>query len=325
MKSGKFFNLTITLAFAALLSSCGPMVHFFNVDERVPARIPLEFGNDNIAVFSTITSLTDSAGNKTLNFERDSLLMVKIASGLASGIEENMALDSGTIPVFNHYGNRWSDLVNPSYIESLSLNSGAELMFVLENLQIESLKILRLTGSQLNNSPAVSYVYMPISVDVGVYDGINRALLASHNKKDTIYWEIFSKQDLREDVIQSRLYESLTNLSTVIGGQLAREFFPTWNPQERYLYTFSRTEWLNALKFSDEFKWREAMHIWLMEVESNNRMKSSAAAFNIAVSCEMMEKYDLAIDWLDYAKKSFPLEGIDGYKTILTRKLEKQK
>lgn len=324
MKIGILKNLALVLISAALLSSCGPVVHFFNVDERVPAIIPIELEEGNIAVFSTITSLTDSAGQKTERFGLDSLLMVKVAAGLAAGIEENLFLDSGSVGIFNHYGDKNRDLLNPRYIESLSLNSEAQVMFVIEDLKVEPLRILKLKGALVNTNPVLSYVYMPVSIDVSVYDGVNLAILGSHNLKDTIYWEIFSKQDLREEAIQARLYESMVNISAALGSQISRVFFPSWNPQERYLYTFGNPQWNAALKYSDEFKWREAMHIWLDEVETGNRMKSAAASFNIAVSLEMMEKYDLALEWLNYAEKCFPLEGMDGYKSILTRKLEKQ-
>lgn len=324
MKKGILKNLALVLISAALLSSCGPVVHFFNVDERVPATIPVEFEEGNIAVFSTIASLTDTSGYKTERFDYDSLLMVKIAAGIAGGIENNLALDSGTVPVYNHYGDKNRDLLNPDYIKTLSLNSNSQIMFVIEDLKVEPLKVLNFKGALMNVNPSVSYVYIPVSVEVSVYDGINLAILGSHNLRDTIYWEIFSNQDLKDNLIQARLYGSLLNISESIGGQIAQKFFPTWDPQERYIYTFGNSQWNSALRYSDEFKWREAMHIWLEEVETTNRMRAAAASFNIAVSLEMMEKYDLAIDWLNYAEKCFPLEGMDGYKSILTRKLEKQ-
>ena len=68
------------------------------------------------------------------------------------------------------------------------------------------------------------------------------------------------------------------------------------------------------------FKWKEAMEIWMEDTSSSDNVKASCAAFNIAVACEMLEHFDLANEWLDVAKKHYPIQGIDEYKSFLNKK-----
>ncbi|NTV19427.1 MAG: hypothetical protein HGA83_08365, partial [Bacteroidales bacterium] len=83
---------------------------------------------------------------------------------------------------------------------------------------------------------------------------------------------------------------------------------------------YENSAWRKAHSLAMNFQWKEAIDIWMEDASSPDNVKASCAAFNIAVACEMLEKYDLAIEWLDYAKKRYPITGLEELKSFLNNK-----
>lgn len=113
-------------------------------------------------------------------------------------------------------------------------------------------------------------------------------------------------------------------ISKKLGASFSSRFFDNWEPIERYLYNYESRPWLEAYRLSQEFKWKEAMDIWMTLTNEATPVKRASAAFNIAVALEMMDEYKLALEWIDYAAKNYPLEGIPGYKSLLETRVEKR-
>ncbi|MDD3274039.1 MAG: DUF6340 family protein, partial [Bacteroidales bacterium] len=128
----------------------------------------------------------------------------------------------------------------------------------------------------------------------------------------------------KDEVVASRLYSSMYDISKKLGSSFSSRFFDEWIPVERYLYTFNSSPWADAFRLSQEFKWKEALDIWMTLTDEATPVKRASAAFNIAVALEMMEQYDLAFEWLNVAESNYLLKGIPGYKSILEEKIEKR-
>ncbi|MDX9781420.1 MAG: DUF6340 family protein [Bacteroidales bacterium] len=324
MKKSKL-SVALTGIFAAIvIQSCGPVVEFFNIDQRVPAEFQVDIIDRSIAVFSSTDALKDSVVIEKERFTSDSLIMLNMAIGLAEGLESNLKLDTGAIKVFNQTGSDRSELDNPSYIKSLSLNSASDLIFVIERLDMGIMQLYKLTGENPETNAGLTYVSLPFNMEVGLYDGFTGNPILRREVADTIYWEVITRMDLKDEVVASRLYSSMHEISKKLGSTFSSRFFDTWLPVERYLYTYDARPWSDAFRFSQEFKWKEAMDIWLNLTDEATPLKRASAAFNLAVALEMMEEYNLALEWLDVAAKNYPLNGIPGYKSILEQKLEKR-
>lgn len=294
MKFRQFKSALFALSGALLLTSCGPVVQLFDVDVKIPAKYPIELANKSLAVFSNI-----GKGN-------DSLLMVNLAAGISASLEKRLSYEEGGVPVFNLLPDS-SAVRDIYYIQSLSQKSNADVLIILEGLKV---------GMPQYNS---SYVIVPFSSVMNIYDGITAETLAAVNQTDTVYWEVLSRNDLLSSEFTARLYKSIDEISKGLGSSIVANFFDNWDSVERYLYLFNEPRWSQSCQLASDFKWSEASEIWMEEASSNDKLRSACAAFNLAVACEMSSNKGLALKWIDYAKSRYPLTGIENYESLLRK------
>lgn len=56
--------------------------------------------------------------------------------------------------------------------------------------------------------------------------------------------------------------------------------------------------WENAIYLADEFKWDEAISLWMDLLSTKNIDMRSSAMYNIAMGCYMLKEYELADEWI---------------------------
>jgi hypothetical protein len=306
MKKNQLKTTVLTLLGSSILVSCGPIAQLFDVDMKVPAKYPLELVKKNIAVFSNIDK------------NNDSLLTVNLATGFSSSLEKGLSLGEETIPVYNLHSDS-STVWDNDYILSLSQKSNSDVLMVIDKLQIGKLKQVMLAEPTTEGSFKSLYVLLPCTVLLNVYDGITAEKIATVNQTDTVYWQVVSRNEIRQANFMNKVYQSLVKVSNTLGDNLSDNFFGTWTSVQRYLYCFPNSGWFDAFELSKDFKWTQAMDFWMGKINSANKQKSACAAFNLAVACEMTGKTDLALEWIAYSQKCYPLSGIENYKSILKR------
>ncbi|MDZ4059014.1 MAG: DUF6340 family protein [Bacteroidales bacterium] len=320
MKNLYPFKGLFFLFLVAFLSSCGPVVSFFNIDERIPARYPVNFEEKTISVF---VSVYDDLSAEPFLFRNDSTQMSNMANSIASVVEKNLALDQGAVYVFNHFPvtDRSYDM---EYIQNLAFQSNSDIVVLLDTLHVAKPQVLNGNKSNLTREFQSNYLYAPIRSVLNVYDGISADRLVRIDQTDTVYWEILSRVDVAESAMRVRAIQSMTNVSTTLGSDIADLLFPSWRPKEKYLYYYETSSWRRAVDFANEFKWREAMDIWLEYSTHPDIQKAAVAAFNLAVACELTDRPELALEWVNRSIKSYPLRGVMSYKQSLIEKLEKR-
>lgn len=306
MKISQLKTTYIVLIGVFMLTSCGPAVRLFDVDVRVPAKHPLELAQKNIAVFSKI-----DAGN-------DSLLMVNLASAFSAAIEKELSYKEGSIPAYNIHSDS-SDIWDIGYIQSLSQKTNSDVLMIINKLEINRPEVYKSDRIPSAENYLASYIMIPFRSMIDVYDGISADKLTSVSQTDTLLLEVLSRNELRETAITPKIYKSILASTKDIGKNISDNFFDQWKSVQRYLYVYDNVKWQNAYDLSRDFKWTEAMAIWLEDTGSSDKLKSACAAFNLAVACEMTSRRDLALEWLEYSKSCYPLQGIDNYKSILKR------
>ncbi|MDP3437746.1 MAG: DUF6340 family protein [Bacteroidales bacterium] len=310
----------IFLVSIIFLSSCGPTVHFFNIDERVAPLHPVNFDNRSISVYVSIDSGLPA---ESLLFKNDSAQMSNLATGIAASLEKNLILDEGAVYVFNHYpGSEFK--YSMEYIQSLSAASNSDVLVVVDTLLVGKTQIMNDLKSPVSQSYRSNYVFAPIRTVINVFDGITAQRLGRIDQKDTVYWEILSRSDARDNAIKYKAVESMLIVATTLGEDIITTMFPQWKTVRKSLYIYPVSSWQKAYEYSLEFKWREAMDIWLEETSHQDAIRAASAAYNIAVACELTDRLELAIEWIDASIKKFRLQGVLNYKQSLIKKLEKR-
>lgn len=289
-----------------MVSSCGPAIQLFNVDVKVPAKHPLELSGKSIAVFSQIDGANDS------------LLMVNLAAALSAEIENELKYKVGSIPAYNLHADT-SDIWDTGYIQSLSLKSNSDILMIIRKLDVKEPEISKSDRFPSGGNYISSYVLVPFTTLVDVYDGITAERLTSVFQSDTLLWEVLSRSDLEKTALSARIYKSLLQVTKNIAENISGNFFDQWETVQRYLYVYNNSKWNQAYNQAQKFNWNQAMEIWLGEVDSPDRLMSACAAFNLAMACEMKSRRDIALEWLKYAGSRYPIKGIEEYKSILEK------
>lgn len=93
-------------------------------------------------------------------------------------------------------------------------------------------------------------------------------------------------------------------------GKIGSEFDPEWKNVYFEIYYFDSYTWLYALEDALDGEWLVAMETWMTLAENcRSAVKRSAACYNIALSCYLLGKLDLAEKWLEQSDVLAPMDG----------------
>ena len=165
---------------------------------------------------------------------------------------------------------------------------------------------------------------MPAAYKLNVYDAVTVKKVATITGVDTMYVEVMNNEAVRLLTIKDGVISTANDIIPALGKKVAADFVPTWREERRFLYVYPGGRWINAFVLASNFEWEKAMEVWMAELETKSAEKKAAAAFNIAVACEITEKLDLVEEWLNYAYKQYPLQSIESYRKRI-RSLERVK
>lgn len=288
----KLFVLPV-LAF--LLFSCAPQAAYFQVDIRDMQSEDLNLENKQIAVFSLVPA------NKL-----DSARVANAALGVAEKLRQDRGYQNPlpvfSIPVMEFAGFNSPMGLDKGYLKDLMLTTGADVQVFIENLRYDSYKM----ESSMNfvSDYSTNIVELPYSVDMHIYDVLEDSLLFKTAVKDTVYMQLLSDTKTRE--YSGFVAHKLTEVSGVVGESLGAMLTRQWSRQERMLVNYpDNPEWEKPLALAMDFKWKEAIDLWMPMAGSDNFRIASYAAYNIAVGCEMMLQFDLAREWADFSVRKY--------------------
>ena len=311
------YTLICLFCASILVSSCSPIIYDIAVDIRRPAETAVNMEEKSIAIYVDPYERENST-------VRDSILNVSFASGIASRLEEYLALSEEAVYIYNHYPSRDS-LPSMEYIQSLSRQADSDIVILVDSVSISDFSLLE--NVALTASHDVQYMYALFESKISVYDGVTAETIAKVNQKDTVYWELLSRTDLRIASSPEGITRVISLVAPKVGADVASRFFPKWVTEYRYLYIYGGASWNRAYNYAQAFEWDKAIEIWLAEVGRDDKYRAACAAVNIAVGCEMTDRPELALEWLESAEKLHDPQrlGLSSYKLRLTQEIEKRK
>ena len=292
------------LCVAALLMTvmvgCLPQARYFNVDVKGEDFVEIPIEGNSVAVFSIV------AQNKF-----DSVRCSNAALGVAGKIEADRGLKSGDVAVysipkieFRGFPSAHNDKVkevDTAYLSQLMMKTGVRMFVFVDNLRFGQYSIpYSVVSDELDNIN----VLVPYSVDMNVYDPVKGKNLYKLELKDSVYMQMVSSA-LNEKKVGAMVSNYLPEISVKIGQKLASCLSVQWETQERMLISFGDAKWEEACDLAQEFKWEEAIKIWMELAGSENPKKAAYAAYNISVGCEMLEQFDLARKWIEFSLKRY--------------------
>jgi hypothetical protein len=113
---------------------------------------------------------------------------------------------------------------------------------------------------------------------------------------------------------------ALNQLAYTIGERLSQRIIPSWTEKERFLYAGSRSRMVEALNFSRAGHWDRATNLWLNEYAHRSKPEAKGRiAANLAVACEIQDRFDDALQWATTAQNHFREAGLPDTSTEKTR------
>lgn len=316
-------NILISLLSASclLLTACGVEYRLMTVDALRPAVNPVSFTGKNLAVF---TSLYADGTPEQYVLRNDSLAITEVAVGMKEMFEKSVVLADYEVPIYNLYfycmGDSCEHHIDNAYLQSITDETGSRLFIIIDSLWVNPYQ-----GIERLFDMDYGYFYhgktmVPFEITISLYDADKGEFISQKRFADTLEWG-------QSDYEQAKVMENIPSLSESvylaayeIGKRYANMMIPYWENIRRFYIVPGGSDWQTAADAAAIQDWTGAMSIWEKYTGSSDNKKASYAAFNMALGCEMQGLYDLAIEWLSYAKTKYYFGYINGYTELLEQR-----
>ena len=304
-----------------IMSSCGS-VELLSYDQLTPAEIFLPNQISHIGVVNNMAVRSEP---------RQDILTLGLLDGNGKDCAEELAGKLADSKYFNQVIICDSALQsqrtvsNDNYMTQLTGNEvnrltnelGVDMLVSFEHLWVEvSKQEVQYPGWE-TFVPLLQAKYTPV---VRLYLPERNQPMLTVNLTDSLHWNIGS------GISEKQVLEEVSSLAAE---QLVKKMVPTWNPTERVFFTGGCVEMRDAAICVHENDWTAAQTTWKTLFERLKKGNTKVrAAYNIALSYEMLGDVDAAEQWIETAKKYIKNDSqeaalIKKYAEILsTRKTE---
>jgi hypothetical protein len=276
-----------------------------------PTRIIYLPDTANIAVATALHS--DYLSDKEKSF--DSLTMTGLAMAIKNNLEKSPKYNSYIFPVYT-INVEENGLTNENILD-IKESSNANYLIAIEEFKT-SFHRQRVRTSRENCVRIVT----PHSLTVKIYDIDNMIVVDERIINDTITFQIDAYIWETEDEIAEKTpdnKEATTYLIKELAKSYAEEISPFWKDETRFFYIADNL--VKAEYYIDNGEWTKAMDVWMRHVDDENRELAAIACFNMAVGCEMLGEFELALKWMDNVKRKNANFYWNEYKKLLEKRI----
>lgn len=277
---------------AALAVSCGPSRHSIHVEMRHPSKSGIELAGKNISI---------------IHLENDNTFSNRLGEGISDGLAYSIEQDNGTgegsVGIYRMRVNQGGDYSSRDTLMNLLLDTGSDLVFLVDTLATGELVMggaTSVAGASSMDSSYISTGSLPFTMKLYCYDGMNKDDKVQTFSGSSVAVPVaYSDGRQSESVIKEKAVESLSELGFEAGTTISASFKAQWKHEQYSVVYFDSTQWIKALNYADAYEWKAAIDIWLKLLDTNDMLKRSCAAYNLSVATYMLGEYDLASEWLD--------------------------
>lgn len=287
--------LSAIAALSALvaLQSCDPQAFSMNVEMRYPSSSGMSIDGKSVAV---VYLNEDSA--------KDSVFNECLANGFASAIEKNYFNGAEAVNLYKMPKVVGGVYSNADTLINLIVDTGCDIVFLFDAPEFGNVQIKE-------QKTSTSGTYYPVSVPVAIklygfdsLSGSDTVRVWTGTRMLSANMEASLGRQAAADSLWNRIGSSAENLGEVS----ARTFAPVWKEETySFIYYESPEAWLTAAQYASDYKWNEAMKVWISLLDTNNTMKRSCAEYNIATACFLMGDNELALKWLNSSDEDYPI------------------
>jgi tetratricopeptide (TPR) repeat protein len=304
----------MALMSSILLTSCESVRYASTKVQTLtpPARIINLPDTANIAI--TVVLHDDYLPDGKKSF--DSLAMTGMAMAIKSNLEKSPKYSSYIFPVYTI--NAEEKGLMDENISDIKESSGANYLISVEELKT-AFHRQRVRTSKYNCVRIVA----PHSLTVKIYDIDKFAVIDEKTIIDTVTLQVDAHAWETDDEIMERVPDdkaAIAYLVKELAKSYTEEIIPFWKEESRFYYidsNFDKAEYYIANE-----DWDKAMNLWMKYVNDENRELAAISCFNMAVGCEMLGEYELALKWMDNVKRKNASYYWEEYKKLIEKRIK---
>ena len=275
---------------AGLLTSCGSAVSVLSFDQLHPAEISIPSEIRHVGVVNNMVPRANEPSND---------LILGIFQGEGTACSEALAANLADSKFFDQIiicdsalQSKVADYsVDPKLsadkVNQLTTDLGVDLLISLEALWIETSKKQILYPGWEAPIPALQATVKSL---VRVYLPGRLQPLYSITPTDSVYC------DLAGAISEKNIVEEATKM---VANKISNYLVPTWKPIDRVYYSGGSVEMRDAVICIQEGDWQAAQDCWKLLYDRLRKGAMKArAAYNIALSFEMLGNVEEAMEWL---------------------------
>lgn len=285
----------LLLAVLFVLASCSPRVLTLSLEQRGPSVSGIDLGGKSM----TVTYLESGFG-------RDSVFAESMANGFAAALEEDYFGGETLIGLYRMQKDMGRSYAEKDTLVNLVMDTGGDVVFLFDAPQFGSVSM---SGRRYHSADSsVAVVSIPCGVTMYVYDSMDRRdTVRVFQGSTTVSQSLVIPSALSDSEVFPYIWDELHASGEAVGRKSAGRFLSTWTRGNFSIYTYEENAaWEEARLLAQEFRWREAMDIWLQLASVQNITKRMCAEYNIATACFILGQLDLAEQWLELSDKDGP-------------------
>lgn len=297
---------TSVLSLTALLSvvSCAPSAFTMAVDLRHPSKSGLDLGGKTMSVV-----YVDDGDPK------DSLFIASVSEGFARQLESDYFSGRRVLDIYRLDYVPGADYSSRDTLINILMDAGTDVVFLYDRPEFHASVLsqpMPVQSSVSKDSSFISELKVPYSLALHVYDSMNAAdSVYTYTGSNTFVTTVYSDgllPDSRVLELASNTVRKQNPAADKAGQAAARIFMPVWKTESvTVIYYETGNSWIMAANAASNYRWKEAMSIWMTLLDTKNLEKRSCAEYNIALACYVLGDESLALEWLDRSDSDYPL------------------
>ena len=291
----KKYLVIISVVLIGAMTSCGS-IDLLNYDQLIPAEVFLPSQIKEVGVVNNMPARSAS---------KNDILTLGLLEGEGEKCSEELAgvladskffdavvLADSALQNQQRGSNDYGAQLSMSQVNTLTKQLGVDLLVSFEQLWVEtSKKELKYPGWDAY----LQTLEAKVTPVVRLYVANRTQPMLTISLTDSLYWG--------ENVGVSEK-QILDEAASFAAKKVADKMIPAWEPTERLYFVGGCVEMRDAAVLVGEDDWNEAQKVWKGLFDRLQKGKTKAkAAFNIALSYEMLGNIEEAQKWLSEAKK----------------------
>ncbi len=282
----------LILALLACAVSCGPVKHAVNVEMRHPSKVGIDLAGKNVSV---------------VYIENDDKVATEfcgsMADGFAYALEQDYGAASGSFGVYRMRKTEGANYASKDSLFNILMDTGADIVFLFDTVKFGNMSVGAPSKVAYKASPDSSFVNsgtIPFTLKLYSYDGMDKTdKVRSYGGTTMASPVVYSNGKDDSTTAVRKAWKALGAEGWNAGLEVSESFKSQWKHEQYSILYYESEQWQNALALAENYHWKDAMDIWLDLLGTNDLMKRSCAAYNLATACYMLGDYPLATAWLN--------------------------